>query len=273
MATGFEVPGSRSGSSSGLVRRYRVEDATDEEEMLDWIAANTPASLFGVPRAEPSYQETDELDGSYDVDVNYGFQTGTPLNQQKPEPEVDSVEYRFSFQAQGGHFMQSLATVGRWGLTGENSTPDFGGLIGVHEDANSHRVEGMYVSPPAETFTLVYYPSYISTAYQLLLESICGTVNSTPFKTRPAGSLMLVRATGGTRDASKWQLELGFGYVPNRGAFSVGDVSVPAKDGLDLLWPYYQAAEDDALPELIVKPFGVYIERVWFRSNFNALGI
>lgn len=267
MATGFEVMASRGGSLSELRRRFMVEDADDEQDVLDWATANTPTALEGLARSGFSMQENDELVGVYDVEVTYG-------STRLPPTVVDQVDYRFNFQATGAHVFQSLSTISAT-QDGGGTAPDFGGAINVVNDSGGQRVEGLELPIPTETFTLTYTPANatIDSSYQLLVESLCGKVNSATFKGRPAGSLMLVRCAGGAKNLSNWSIEFGFGYIANATSIPVGGITVAAKDGLDLLWAYYESDTDATAKSLIRKPRAAYVERVFYRADLNTLGI
>lgn len=267
MATGFETMASRGASPGQVRRRYYVEDAADEDDAYGWILLNTPSTVAGVSRSGISVEEDEEQLNAYNCEVTYG------ANEQQT-PEVDQVDYRFNFQAQGAHVYQSLSTISST-QAGGGTAPDFDGAINVVSDSGSLRCEGLQLPVPPETFTLAYYPenATITTAYQLQVEALVGLVNSVAFKGRPAGSLMLVRAQGGARNNAGWSLELGFGFIANRTNVPVGSITVPSKDGLDLLWAFYEDESDSTANSLIKKPRAAYVERVFYRDDFNVLGI
>ena len=64
--------------------------------------------------------------------------------------------------------------------------------------------------------------------------------------------------------------------LPNRTSIPCGDITVPSKDGMDLLWCFYEIGKDDAATGnkgLIKKPQFAYVERIFYRGNFASLGI
>lgn len=267
MATGFEIMGSKGGTLNELRKRYFVENATDEQDVLDWVIAYSPSTLQGLGRSGFTFDENEEIEDAYEVEVRYG-------GNEPPAREIDSVEYSFNFTAASAQIYQSLSTISST-RAGGGTAPDFDGAINVVEDAGGQRVEGLQLPVPSETFSLTYRPANatITPAYQDLVESMVGLVNSTPFKGRPAGSLMLVRAQGGATNNAGWSISFGFGFIANRTSVPVGGITVPSKDGLDLLWAYYESDTDATAKSLIKKPLAAYVERVFYRTDFNALGI
>ena len=254
----------RGGTDKNLTRKYLVSGTADEAEVLNTLLDTVPKYLAGMPFQGFGIKEDDDLDQTYFCEANYGF-------DEKKEPEEDAVEYRFNYQAPSFQVYQSLQTINSYAASG--SAEDFKGAINVVTDGNKMRVEGFSLSPPPVTFSLIYYPANgtISPTYQLLIESLVGKVNSTTFKGRSAGSLMLAMAQGGARNNAGWSLELGFSYSPNLTNIPVGDITVGTKDGMDLLWAFYTDKPGTKL-NLKVPKFA-YVERIFYRDDFNKLAI
>jgi hypothetical protein len=273
-----EVPGSRRGDNTRSTRQYYVWDCENEEEDVYDFVGNLPDELGTHPFADFEYEETEEIDDAFLVTVNWG-------DPQTVTQEKDTLDYRFNFQAPGGHIYQSLATVAGY-YDGDKlfGVPPFNGAINVIQDKKGQRVEGMNLSPPAEVFTLSYKVSgsVITSSYQDLVLSLCGKVNSEAFRGKPAGTVMLVRVTGGRDSSNVWTIEFGFGYIANSTDVPVGDVAwlneagTPAdiaKDGFDLLWCFYPYAKDGTGKMVLKQPAAVYIERVFERADLNLLNL
>lgn len=265
------------GSLTSLARKYTVDvgDSVDpEEDVITWILSNAPGTLAGLPINGITLEENPDIIGLYEAAAQYGQPKDGAIFAS------GSMEYRFNFQAQGGHFNQSLATILYSTAEGSNSdasaveASNYGGALGIVHDVGKPRADGLDVNPPPETFTLAYYPinSTVNGTYQNLVEGLCGQVNNGTFRGKPAGSLMLVRATGGVRTGDDWSIEFGFGYVPNQTNIPVGDdIVVTAKDGLDLLQVFYNPKVD--ANRLIQNPIQANVERVWYRGNFSSLAL
>src|SRR5690606_15610003 len=105
-------------------------------------------------------------------------------------------------------------------------------------------------------------------------ESLVGKLNSTEFRCRAAGSVMLARSQGGRQGGGR-TIEFGFAYIPNDTNIPVGDITVSAKDGFDLLWAYYASEEDAAAADkgLVKRPLYAYVERVYPRADLTALSL
>ncbi len=264
-AVGHEVPGSRRGDSRSSTRKYRVWNAADEQDVIDWISnvSNVPDSLGDLPLADYSFEELEEVaSGDYDVTATYG---------EAPSyiPVENQVDFDFNFQAPSAKIYQSLSTINSYGT----SPPDFDGAINVVNGPDGMTVEGLDVGAPPETFTLTYHPATgtVDTTYQALVNGLVGTVNNASFKGYAAGELFLTRCTGGATSNRRWRINFGFSYIPNRTNIPVGGITVAAKDGHDLLWALYEDGVDANSP--VKTPTAAYVERVFYRTNFSLLGI
>lgn len=261
--TCIELKG-RGGSDRELSRKYEVTGTSDEADVLDAVLETAPSEIADLPLQGITIEETEDLDQHYFATASYG-------KDKKDEPEEDAVEYEFNFQAPSAQIYQSLQTIGSYAVSGP--AEDFSGCINVVNDGGKMRVEGFNIAPPPVTFTLRYFPAEgsISTAYQTTVENLTGLVNSSSFKGKPAGSLMLSQVAGGARNNAGWNIAFGFSYIQNRTSVAVGDITVPSKDGMDLLWCYY--GDEQGSKQLIKKPRFAYVERIFYRGNFGALGI
>jgi len=262
-----ETTNSRGGSDEALSREYDVFGTEDEVTALTAAINAAPSALGSLKYSGTSIEEInrdDQRGGHYRCKVN--FATG-----QNVTPEPDQSEFRFSFQAPSAQIYQSLATINSYGT----DPPDFDGCINVVNDGGKRRVEGFNLAPPPETFFYKYYPApaMLTSSYFLTVESLVGQVNSVAFKGRPAGSLMLVRSSGGYTAGQVAPIEFGFSYVANATNIPIGgSITATTKDGHDLLWPYYADDKDDTAKTLIKKPVAAYVERIRYRDDFSKLG-
>lgn len=269
--TGVELWG-RNVSSDGAKRKYFLHGPATEDELHDWVIANVPEFVGGFPFASFSAEEDEDTAGDWEIQVDWGV-PDDPKSLQTP----GTAEYRFNFVPAGAHIYRSLATVSKTVLPGhfkDNKAPNFGGLINVVSDDGKLRSEGLNLSPPQEVFTLTYtFTGGISVAYQNVVESLAGCVNSTPFGGRPAGSVMLVRASGGRTSENQSTVEFGFGHIANAVNIPVGDIVVPAKDGFDLLWTFNQEKADQDSGLVVQYPVCAFVERIFVRADLNLLDL
>lgn len=267
MATGFLEAGGRSVTNSRISRQYTVENANDENDVINFVAT-LPTSIGGLPFTDFSAEESEEIEGMYHLTVNWAKSNNQTQN---------SVDYRFSFLAPSAHVYQSLETIATYRNTSVYPTAavNWGGAINVVNDGGRNRVEGMQLATPAENFKLTYVTSnaVVNGAYQNLVNSLCGKVNSTTFRGYPAGSIMLVRAEGGRNSAGVWTLDFGFALSENATNIPVGAITVSAKDGWDLLWVYYVTSKDNTANSSAKIPGAAYIERVYKRADLNLLNL
>jgi hypothetical protein len=77
----------------------------------------------------------------------------------------------------------------------------------------------------------------------------------------------------GNHSDDAWALTFRFAASPNRQDLTVGAITGIAKDGWDYLWVQYGNAVDADAQALIRSPVAAYVERVYPRGDFTALGI
>lgn len=267
---------SRHFDNTSVSREYYFHGPATEAE-VNAAVASLPSTVLGLPRdaSSDTVDEEEEVVGDWRATIHWGIP-----KKREPQP-LNTLEYKFSFQAPSAHIKQSLATVLYSTSSGSSSNPatvlapNHGGAINVVWDDGKQRVEGEQLAPPPETFTLSYSVNngIITGTYQLLVESLVGKVNSTTFRGRAAGSVMLSRVSGGKSAENAWTIEFGFSYIANTTLIPVGGFTVNAKDGHDLLWVYYGPQKDAVAKQLVVPPVAAYVERVWYRANLNNLNL
>jgi hypothetical protein len=77
----------------------------------------------------------------------------------------------------------------------------------------------------------------------------------------------------GDRREDLWEITYRFAVSQNRSSFTVGGIAVATKLGWDYLWVRYADEVDDALKQVVKKPVAVYIEKVYYGTDFSGLGI
>lgn len=272
-ATGFEIAGSRRVTNTTAERRYRITGADSEADVVTFVGT-LPSTVAGLPFADFNAEEIEEEGegGDYDLSVLWS------VNTQQLQWLGGSMEYRFNFQAASARIQQSLQTISVTAASGYSANNlDFDGAINVVVDSDgAKKVEGVDLPAPSEVFQLLYHApnAVVDAAYQGLVQSLCGRVNSTTFRGYAAGQIMLVRVNGSRRGSSDWTLDFGFGYIPNDTNIPVGaNITVSAKDGFDLLWPFYDLVSDGDAKDLLPRPVGALVERVYYRADLSALSL
>jgi len=190
-----------------------------------------------------------------------------------PKPQTIGDKPRISFDMGGGniHVLHALETVNKYAPEGAEAI-DSKGLIGVTRD----RVESVDI--PAREFhwseTYVLSRDLIEhTVYPLVLYTMKGTVNESPWRAYAAGEVLLANIAGGTRDNDTCEITYSFAASPNLTDLTIGDIQGIEKNGWDYLWVRWQDDVDDTAKALVKKPQTVYVDRVIKRTNFMNLGI
>lgn len=273
-ASGIEIRPRRITPDS-IILSYHVIDAPTVASLYTWVES-LPGSVETYPY---STFQADEIEGcenadEYFVTVTYGT-SDSPTAEQEP----GTAGYRFSYQAPSAKITHSLATIS---VDGDGSYwfpgpfPDFQGAINVADYGTPDmKVEGIDLSPPAEVFTIPYsdVDATITLAYQALVRNLCGKVNSVEFYGYLAGQIMLVRVDGQYQNGL-WNLEFGFAYIANDTNIPVGDnITVLAKDGMDLLWVLYSPTNQGGGVGVATIPTVAYVERVWERADLTTLNL
>jgi hypothetical protein len=249
------------GPSTQAEITYIVRGATAESDVRDAINSQTPAEYNNLYRQ--TFEITERIDEtSWKVVVRYLPWQFQP--QQEPEPQ-------FSFDTGGGtqHITQSLAIMGAYGVVA-----DCGGAIGF----DGENVAGVDITVPVYNFSETYYfpPGQVTQAYKSAIFSLTGTVCTGAFRGFNAGEVLFLGASGSRRgsDASDdWEITFKFAASPNRTGITVGAITGIAKHGWDYMEVRYAADVDAAVKQVIKKPIGVIIHKVYQDGNFAGLGI
>jgi hypothetical protein len=269
--TGYEIIG-RKITRNGITRQYYLNGPADEEDVLTFIGG-LDATLAGFPYNTFNADEEDDIAGDFKISIDWG----QPESNQDQKPGESG--YKFSFQAPTAHIRRSLATISSYAAPDvffADDPPDFKGAINVTSYGTPDMaIEGVDLQAPAEVFSIPYrdVDAVIDLTYQALVRSLCGKVNNSAFYGANAGELMLCRADG-ERSKGVWNLDFGFAYIPNATSIPVGDdITVAAKDGMDLLWTLEMTVNDPAKKMLVSRPVAAYVERVFERADLNDLNL
>ena len=281
-------------ASSSYVKSYKVFGTTDDVALHADINTTITTSLRGwqypgsdVQLLAESYSVSYLGDDAWQVQINYS------KDGADDEGQTDPLKRSRSFDTSGGtqHITQAIENVtvttsktgsttvtsageARFPATGSNAAVSFNGAIGV--DGNS--VNGVDIVVPALSWTETYdvpHP-YITSGYIKAVAGLTGSVNNSAFRSFAAGEVLFVGCSGGQEwDDEKgngpWNLSFKFVASPNVTAQKIGDITGVAKKGHEYLWVRYEDSVSGS--ELVKKPKGVYVNKVYRDGDFANLGI
>lgn len=189
----------------------------------------------------------------------------TVTYSQKP-PQFGS--YTFGFSTTGGtlHITHSKSTVNK-----------YPGTIRSHNQAidvdKDNRPRGVTKTVPAclLRYTLKHPAGVVNETTAVALAGVTGMVNSTLWHGFQAGEALFLGAEGSDGTDSEAEITYNVAAEKKLQDLVIGAISGIDKDGHDLLWVWWQDNVEGGEPG--TKPRGVYVERIYDRTNFAlALG-
>lgn len=190
--------------------------------------------------------------------------------RRKPKETGDST-YQFEVGGQQQKITQCIQRIAAYAPEGETA-PDTGGAIGVTKDS----VEGCEIYIPTYQFSETHYLpiATVSPAYKALLFAVAAApVNVGSWRGFQAGEVLFLGASGSQRGEEDWEVTYKFAASPNMTGIQCGEIGPMGKQGWDYLWILYEDKEDDDAKLLVKRPRAVYVDRVYYRSDFVDLGI
>jgi hypothetical protein len=260
----------QTGENDQRTVRYHAmsDDGTDTEidaEVAAWDAAPADWGALGLSKVS---RKSEEL-GAYQwyVDITYRL-----LSQKIPQRPQANDPTRFGFDTSGAveRIKSSLQTVTS---VRDPAFPaaDFGKLINVVDGT----VEGVDIVVPqwVEPITRYLADAVVTSGFRATIYGLTGKVNSDTWRTFQPGEVLFRGATGERRpEDGVWEITYRFEMRPNRTDIEIGgDVPLFNADGQDFVWA--RTAPVDSGAGLILKPTHAYVERVYKRGAFAALGI
>lgn len=245
------------GQRSKVLLRYVITGSNgDDVAAHAFLRANTPLYYGGLGRQDTTLVDFNGRD--WEATAEYSGATA-----------FAGGESQFSFDTTGGSWKitQSLATK----ESAPPGAPDFGGAIGVSDDG----VEGVDLPLPAlasfeERHTIPN--AAVTPAYKNLLLDMSRTVNAAAYKSRAAGEVFFKGARGTQRNAEDWSITYFFDVALNREQINVAPgITLQHADGFDHIWLAYRKIDFGGA--LATQAFAAYVEQVFRRTNFAALGI
>lgn len=280
----------REGSDSQRQRKYTVYDdasplaSLDDAAVFDAVIAASPGSVLLGNNASPPYATnialprtgitnlTEVGPNRYEATVTYGPDPGgTPAIQ----PALGEWAYEFETSLESQQVFVSRSTVATYRDTtvfpNPGDAPNFGGAIQVTDKG----AEGVDVLVPTSRFLIRFNApaDTVTSSYQLAVENLVGKVNNATFLGRAAGTVLFEGVTGSLQNYDSWSLTFSFRFRANRTGIQIGNIAGIAVDGWDLLWVFSVDTDEPGVGKPLRKPHAVYVERVYDRGDFSALGL
>ncbi len=250
------------GDSADLI--FTILDAVDESVAMMVLKASSSSVFHGLKRLRCRVEPMEGDGTDWTGHVQYG------KIETAGSPPVAEGESSFSFDTTGGtqHVTQSKQTISKTAPVGQTA-PDFKGAIGVTKDS----VQGVDVTVPTYRFskTLGISNSLVTDTYKQALCDLTGKVNDDTFEGFDAGEVLFLGASGSRRGDDDWVITFNFAAQKNATNITIGDITVPAKKGLEYLWVRYEDAEDAAAKKLVKRPTAAYVEKVYDLGDFDDL--
>ena len=245
----------------------RADSGEDENDVLDYVAANTPATIGALSRQYISVREL--RNDAWEGTVDYG-----PFELEQPsDPETGDVDVSFNVTSELVEVHVSKETISVTALPG--ITPaDLDGVLNVDPLTGDARPVQVYF--PRFNFSETHYlsPSVVDAAFKGKVFDLTGTVNDAAFKDFAAGEVLFKGMSGSMRGDTDWAMTFEFECQPNRDDIVIGDFASPfSKKGWEYLWVQYAKEDDDGAGVMKTKPSVVRIERLYDLKDFSELGI
>lgn len=272
------------GSLGRRTVRYVVIGTDADSEMTD---AEALAAIAGPGGAAPN--EIDDglggllyaKDASLDeliqtptqtiaiVSAEYGpAEAPSQLDEGGTEPQA-SASYEFAYQAPSAHIFYALNTTA-YGT----DPPDFGNKIRCKYDGQDLVHEGID-TPAANTtniWRLTVPKGFVTSAYESLVESLMGSVNSESFKGRPAGTMRFVQCQSSVSTGGTLNISWGFQYVPNETNKTIGGITGVDIGGHQIWWTFDERSADLTAKKVVLEPRAVYVQDIFNAADLNDLG-
>lgn len=244
---------------------YQVIDTEDEDEVEALIQATLPALFGGLLFQD--YDVGKQEGPIWDVTAKYARKVPAVPPGTLPQSFDSKLSIDFSTSGSTTHITQSIVSTGY----PEGSAPDEKDAIGV----TSRGVEGIDVNEGGFEWTETYSISatLIDELYLKTLRDLSWTVNNAEFRGFDEGELLFHGVTGSHRQGEDARLSFTFTARPNEVNLEIGDITIPLVEGHQYVDVRYKD-DVDAVGGFDVKvPQFVYVHTVYFKSDFDRLGI
>lgn len=244
-----------------------------ETVALEEVRNATPAEYLGLARKEISVAERISEE-CVKIEVSYekaGNQSAPGLSDETEEEAASggtSNASEMSFESVEGteHISYSLRTIAAVGVPAC-------GAIGLDAKKNIAGVDRQTgYTTFRETHTLSR--NTFNAKYIRKISDLRYCVNSSAFRGFDAGEVMFTGFSAsqvGSGDKRKYRVTYSFTVRPVIPAQNVQGLRVPAMNGFDYFWPYYNIAADSSTGQLGIPLAGYGIERIYRWASFSAL--
>lgn len=243
---------------------WHVTGATSYGNAYGLLAVSLPTT-FTFPSGRVA-----ELDGVFAEELRDDefFEFRCRYSAQ-PKPDFDQTEFSFEVAAHDEPVFQSLATV-RYSPPGRFA-PNYGGAIGVSGGGTPTGVSPLHAY---STFSITKHwaVASVTESYQNVIESLMGSISSTTFYGRAAGTVRFLGARG-RQSGDKFPIEYSFGFRPNLSGLVFDSITGVSANGWDIVEPIYQRQIDTVAKRPVWRPIGVYVHRIHALSTFGGLNV
>ncbi len=247
---------------------YDVHGATDLDSVIDALQDSVPTTMGDMRLRGFSLQEriTNDL---WQFTANYSYKASSMHVGGESMPEED-VSYDTTDVPL--HVTHSRQTVHRYG-----DAPEEGGAIDVDKDGN---IKGCDASIGVATMDISHYFSRSQFDNRLRDKILFHAymVNNQPFRGFEAGEVLYKGASinpSGSGRSRIWSVVYHYMISPNSEALEIeGFQTNVAKKGWEYVWVRYgRQTRKSATTALCYKPIGVYVERIYPRTDLSKMGI
>jgi len=238
------------------------DNALTLAEAKAYAAANGPAADGTLVRDD--IQCTELCKGR----VSAIFTFVHPDKKEEDQQPADPSEFSFDTTGGSAHITTSLGTTSYPSM----ASPDYKNSINVTNDG----VEGVDILAPKFSFQLklvLNYDDATMLTYALTLAALTGTTNDDTFKGFAEGEVLFAGAVGSKRTGGNWEVTYYFEAEENITGLTIGDITGIEKKGWEYLWVVFVKYEDTALHMIVERPNAVYVEQVYYASDFSVLGV
>ncbi len=262
------VDSTTSDVSPSVETMWHIFGASDEIEAYTALTTVPVPAIYTTPSGRICYLETVEMKDVFESSDALRLTHSANCKYVYKKPD-DQVDYEFEAGSQTVTLTNALETLAYTG--GGRTAPDFRSGINVSSEG---KIQGIDIEQPKFSFSLtISWPkAMITRAYQLTVSSMVGTTNNATYFDLPRGSVKFLGGRGRTQGA-RFPITYQFEFSRPEGAFTVGDVSIPGREGWWYTDIFRASIADASAGKKVEFPHSVYLHRVYPYTDFAALGL